>query len=162
MSELYYGVKSEAHLIGAIKKAVRIFGGGNKAIKLVAGTCCVETDFAKFPDRHPEKLGVGVTQFDQIGFDDLLDRTRPKHIRKFEKHYQVDWNSLKLEDLAYDPDLACALTRLKYMLVPYPIPTSVTGQAKYWKRHYNTSAGKGTPEKYLLDFDEHCPLLLSA
>lgn len=163
MKEYYYGVYNEAHLIGCIKKAVHVFGGGNKAIKLLAGTACAETDFATFPDVHPEKLGVGVTQFDQIGFDDVIKRTRPKNVRKFHANYNYDWSTLTLDKLAYDPELALAITRLKYMLVPESLPTTVEGMAKYWKRYYNTYAAnaKGTPEKFLEDFRAHCPKSLS-
>ena len=35
------------------------------------------------------------------------------------------------------------------MSIPDPIPPKVEDRAKYWKTHYNTVAGKGTPEKYL-------------
>lgn len=48
----------------------------------------------------------------------------------------------------YD-DFACAMARIKYLRDPDPIPTSLSAQAAYWKRIYNTPAGAGTPEHYL-------------
>lgn len=48
--------------------------------------------------------------------------------------------------------LACLFARLHYMRVPAPIPLDLHGQAEYWKRYYNTHAGKGTPMKYLADW----------
>jgi len=45
--------------------------------------------------------------------------------------------------------LACLMARLHYLRIPKPIPDSISDQAKYWKKYYNTSLGKGTVEGYL-------------
>lgn len=160
MSKFYYGVKGQSHLIACIKKAVTTFGGGHKARQLLAGTCCAESDFATFPDVHPEKLGVGVTQFDQIGFDDVKLRTRTKHKKRFERGYSVKFDEIELKDLAYNPELALAFTRLKYLLVPEPLPCSDIGQALYWKKYYNTyhPNAAGSIEKYLDDWKRFTPV----
>lgn len=44
---------------------------------------------------------------------------------------------------------ACLFARLHYIWEPSPVPTTVGEQAAYWKTHYNTTAGKGTPQKYV-------------
>lgn len=53
--------------------------------------------------------------------------------------------------LASNIALQIALCRLKYWRSPGPIPPAqdLNGQAKYWKEHYNTSAGKGTPAQFV-------------
>lgn len=48
--------------------------------------------------------------------------------------------------------LACLFARLHYLRFPTPVPASAEGQAHYWKRHYNTVDGAGTPEKYLANY----------
>jgi hypothetical protein len=53
-----------------------------------------------------------------------------------------------LEDQTHDI-LGAVLCRLHYMRVAYPVPRSVDAQAGYWKAHYNTFLGKGTPDKYM-------------
>ena len=46
---------------------------------------------------------------------------------------------------------ACAMARLRYWMVPEPLPETgdVDGYARYWKAHYNTPAGAGTPEDFV-------------
>lgn len=46
---------------------------------------------------------------------------------------------------------ACAMCRIHYMRVPHALPhvNDVEGQARYWKAHYNTELGAGTPDKFL-------------
>lgn len=62
------------------------------------------------------------------------------------------WDITKIElvyHLEHFDDFACAMARVKYLRDPDPIPDTVEGQAHYWKRVYNTPAGKGTIEHYL-------------
>jgi len=53
--------------------------------------------------------------------------------------------------LASNIALQIALCRLKYWRVSAAIPAAddLNGQAKYWKEHYNTAAGKGTPAQFV-------------
>ena len=112
-----------------------------------------------FKDKHPEKLGVGLNQFDLIRFKDLQTRTRRDNANVFYKEYGVSLIDLELEDLAYDPYLSMACCRLAYILIPEAIPEDVEGQAEYWKTHWNTYAknAKGTPDEYLRDWFNHNP-----
>ncbi|HYH17518.1 MAG TPA: hypothetical protein VD995_02770 [Azospirillum sp.] len=61
-------------------------------------------------------------------------------------HHQLVTN------LAY----GAAMCRAHYFRRPEPLPAAgdLAGQAAYWKRHYNTSAGKGTPDQYVRDWRE--------
>ena len=45
--------------------------------------------------------------------------------------------------------LAAAFCRLHYRRKPGAIPGTMPGRAAYWKKHYNTPLGRGTPEHYL-------------
>lgn len=46
---------------------------------------------------------------------------------------------------------AAAMARVHYWRVPEPLPAEddLFAQATYWKRHYNTALGKGTPEHFI-------------
>ena len=59
--------------------------------------------------------------------------------------------------------LACLYARLCYWYkTAMPIPTSLLHQAQYYKRWYNGN-GKGTPEKYIRDWERLCvPVLAPA
>jgi len=41
------------------------------------------------------------------------------------------------------------MCRIHYRRVPKALPKTLEEQAKYWKKYYNTKAGKGTVEKFL-------------
>jgi hypothetical protein len=60
-------------------------------------------------------------------------------------HKNIDYK------LTTDIALGIILARLKYYPDPEPIPQTLSGQAIYWKRIYNTPEGKGTVEKFIHD-----------
>ena len=43
-----------------------------------------------------------------------------------------------------------AMCRLHYRRIPKPLPSSAEGQAEYWKKYYNSMAGRGTVEDFLV------------
>ena len=55
--------------------------------------------------------------------------------------YQIPTISLT-DNLIMNPAYAVAAARLQYFRVPDQIPTTLEGQAKYWKKYWNTDAGK--------------------
>lgn len=67
--------------------------------------------------------------------------------------------NLLITDLAY----ATAIARIIYRRRPERLPDAddLPGIAQYWKDHYNTSAGKGTVEKFLADYDKYCGVELA-
>lgn len=156
--KLYYGVKDEDQLVHLTQRVVRAFGGGKKALCLMLGTTAAETHCAQFPDRHPEKLGVGVGQCDEIALVDVQKHIRP-HDRETLSDFSYDIDKVKLSDLAYDPLLALCIMRLHYKRVPEPFPASddILAQGRYWKKHYNTSAGAGSAEKYVDEYNRYVP-----
>ena len=58
--------------------------------------------------------------------------------------------AMRLDD---NDNIGVLFSRLHYFRVPDAIPESITDQADYWKRWYNTSAGKGTTAEYQKNFD---------
>lgn len=146
----YYGVKDREHIERVIN-AVCLYLGSNAILagKLLMETCAAETQLCTYPDRHPEKLGVGGFQFDQIALDDLKQETNERHKRKIERLWGFVLDDIELHELADDFLLAAICCRLKYMRVPAAIPDNYLDRAAYWKRYYNTSTGKGTIEHYL-------------
>ena len=56
----------------------------------------------------------------------------------------------KTADLLLDPTFATIMCRLHYLRVPSPIPNNRLNRASYWKTYYNTIAGKGAIDDYLL------------
>lgn len=147
--KLHYGLNSKEEITTLSRKVVSVLGGGFATERALIEVAATETNSGTFPDSHPEKLGVGLTQFDQIGFDDVQKRTRRKDKDRVLQMLGYDIDRLVLADLAYNPLLALVFTRLKYKLIPAEIPETLEGRAKYWKQHYNTALGKGSVEEYL-------------
>ena len=48
------------------------------------------------------------------------------------------------DELTWNLAYATAIARIKYYMVPTPIPSTVEGQAAYYKKYYNTPLGKAT------------------
>lgn len=82
---------------------------------------------------------------------------------KIRTKLKINWDDTSYESLAKPlySALACRLfieTRLdsysynketgKLTPIPHPIPKDLDGQAKWWKDRYNSSAGKGTTDKF--------------
>ncbi len=53
------------------------------------------------------------------------------------------------------PLFAVAMCRLVYKRKPGAIPDNWPQRAEYWKQHYNTVFGAGTPDKFLAACEKH-------
>jgi hypothetical protein len=64
---------------------------------------------------------------------------------------------LPAERLMTDLLYACRIARLHYYRVPAPLPAADDGEgmAAYWKRYYNTAAGRGDPARFVRLFRQY-------
>lgn len=156
MSQLYYGVLCNSQIFNTCHKVCRQLGMGKhkKAPELLLETIAAETQMGTYPDTT-KNSGHGLTQFDQIGFDDVVTRTRNKDKEIVKRIFGYDLDEIAIRDLDENPELAIIMCRLKYKLRPEPIPEDVVSRAAYWKRFYNSSEGKGTIEHYLDAAERH-------
>mgnify|MGYP003146571738 CR=1 FL=1 len=60
-----------------------------------------------------------------------------------------DLMNLNLVDEQHNPYVGATLARLGLASVPEEVPGDLSGQADYWKKHWNTEAGAGTPEHFM-------------
>ncbi|WP_345984323.1 hypothetical protein WCX49_06710 [Sulfurimonas sp. HSL-1656] len=157
-----YGLPSKAALVEIVDNVVSVLGGGEPARLLLLETAAAETDMGNAIDRS-WFTGIGLMQFDPIGFDDVKERT-PARIKKIvNQYFGIDIDRATINDLRWSPMLSVVFARLKYRLIPEPIPKKlissvpfdiddpemIDGRDAYWKRHYNSMAGAGTPEHYV-------------
>ena len=49
------------------------------------------------------------------------------------------------------------MARVHYLRVPQPLPAAddIDGLARYWKAHWNTREGAGTPERFVESYRNH-------
>ena len=155
MNKFYYGIRSihEANVLA--RRVVNALGGSEDVVKQMVEIACVETQCGTYPDSHPEKMGVGVCQHDQINIDDIQDEGEQRHFDIVEKEFGYDIPKIELSDLAYDPLLSFICCRLSLKRIPEAIPSDLLCRAKYWKKYYNTEAGAGTVEHYLESVKQH-------
>lgn len=83
--------------------------------------------------------------------DDLASKVRAFASQGWADYDYDHLHAELITNLAY----ATAVARVHYLRVPDLIPDDVTGQAAYWKAHYNTSAGRGSVDHYLALWHKH-------
>lgn len=129
------------------------------AEKLLIMTACHESGGFL----HRTQVGgpaVSYFQIEPASFSDVWDRYLARRSDRFEKVVQfLPDNMEPLQALKEDDKFACAIARMKYAMIPEPLPhvTDNLGLALYCKTHWNTELGKATPEKYLDDFLRYAP-----
>lgn len=147
-----YGATSKNHIISCARIACETIKKENaaQALELVIGTFCAETNFGRADDNY-QKQGIGLAQFDLVRFNDVKARiwASDDHRNLMGNTFGVKW--LSFEQLEYSPLLSAVMCRFGYLFVNEPLPAvgDLKGQAKYWKRYWNSSAGAGTPEHYI-------------
>ena len=112
----------------------------------------VESNSGKHPNTYREGYHGGVMQVDEIGYEDTKDlKSHPELVEKhaqIKETFGIDWMDTEWANLR-DPLHSAIAARLKLSNVKKPIPETAKGRAAYWKKHYNSSEGKGTAAKYL-------------
>jgi len=100
-------------------------------------------------------------QIDPIGYEDIVSKGKAGEGKTLERAsivnellqnmgYGENFNILDLsQDELREPMIGALLTRMKLGTIKEPIPTDLEGQADYWKKYWNTKAGKGTPEHFI-------------
>ena len=153
---MLYGLTSEMNLVNMAIRVCDVFGHGRhrKAVNLLLETTAAETQFGTYPDTT-KNSGHGIDQFDRNGFVDTQTRTRRSNKHKVKAEFGYDIDAAVVTDLDNDPMLSLIFCRLKYKLRPEDIPADFVSRAAYWKRFYNSTAGKGTIEHYLHSAETH-------
>lgn len=121
----------------------------NFPLLLLLETAAQETHLGAMADPGPYGAGVGICQFDAIGFRDVVERTPPNLKARVHAAIGVSMDDVQHRDLAFSPVLSFLWCRLFYRLRPGVIPHSLADRAQYWKAWYNTSLGKGYPSEYV-------------
>lgn len=148
-----YGYVNPEHLEEHSKVICDCLGYGKHgtADKLLDETAQAETLTGTLRDRTL-KAGMGICQIDNgppyYPFNDIIKRSQ-KHREKIITDLGVDINLLVWEALRYDHFNSKLVARLIYKPVPANIPGDMVGRAQYWKRYYNTKAGRGSVFHYL-------------
>lgn len=125
-----------------------------EALELLTATAARESRLGKFPDQ-PGAGGVGPFQVNpqteaQLWSSYLAKKPRLREVLT----RNTGVAGPDPEALRGNFPYSAAMARLAYTRAFTPIPKDPVGMANYWKEHYNTAAGKGTPEGFLETYYE--------
>ena len=96
--------------------------------------------------------GRGYFQFERPTVEDILNHLRDTKAADFirKKIKNRDLLPLVGENLiTYDLEFQVVLARVHLMRFRETIPSDMLGQAKYWKKYWNTYLGAGTLEHFM-------------
>ena len=147
--KMYYGLTNENQAREMVDAVVECLGGGGNAKLLLLETMAQETKLGAYRDPSKDGAGRGITQFDKGIVVDTVNRARQSEIDAVAEAFGIDLYMVDWDDLDFAPLPCIILARLKYKRIPEEIPRTIEGRAAYWKKHYNTVAGKGTEEEYI-------------
>lgn len=119
------------------------------AVNLLLGTCLQESMGGLFL-RQVKGPACGIYQMEPATAQDIIDnylKHRPALLEKVFQFYNY-YNSLE-DNLTGNLFFATAMCRVHYLRVKEKLPNCTTGYATYWKKYYNTSAGKGTVMEFI-------------
>ena len=150
MADIGYGLISQEQLKHLAKAVCDVLGHGQhrKSVEMLIETAGAETKRGMIMDMSIG-AGMGLTQIDELPFKDIKDRCRESDKTALKLYLAIDIDLIEWDHLRYNPLLALIFTRLKYKNITESIPERMSDRAVYWKKHYNTIAGKGTTEHYV-------------
>jgi hypothetical protein len=125
------------------------------AINLVLGTIAQESALGYYLRQNTKifsylKHGLGIGQIENNTFEWLRD-----HYKTAKYPLGEYVQSCKFLQLEYDLRASIVFVRLRYLIVPEPLPlkNDIMGMARYWKKHYNTYKGKGKVEEFIPNYN---------
>ena len=138
------------HLI--IRPALSILNmPGVKAEALLLGTAAQESAMGRYLHQLGGGPALGVFQMEPATFRDIWRNYihfQPDITRRLALHWPMEPEP---EEMISDLMLAAVMCRLHYRRVLEPLPDhqDVGALAAYWKRYYNTPAGRGVESDFI-------------
>lgn len=151
---MYYGLSNKRQIVELAELVCNTLshGSNKKAVHLLVETCAAETLLGSARDNTVYGAGSSVAQVDSGTFTWLRKKYGKPGTNKYNAIYDalnIKLDRVQYKELEYSPLLGLLFARLRYMTVPAAIPDTISERAQYWKTHYNTVEGKGTPDEYL-------------
>jgi hypothetical protein len=149
---MFYGLANKRQILDLATLVCTTLGSGNDhhAVDMLVETCAAETLLGAARDGTLYGAGAGVAQTDEGTFDWLKAKHQNRSKNEMlKKEMNIDLSKVQYRELDNSPALSLVFCRLRYLVVPEAIPDTREGRAVYWKKHYNSSAGKGSPQEFL-------------
>jgi len=123
------------------------------AVNLILGTIAQESAFGKYRKQLGSGIALGICQIEPETFNDCIENyLNFRHELKRKILETCDISDFNSSDLYLNDRLSICIARVKYMRNSEPIPNTLEGYAKYWKKYYNTELGKGKVEEFIENY----------
>jgi len=126
------------------------------SVQLMLGTAAQESDLGFYLRQWPTGPARGVWQMEKDTVSDLVGRYLQKPGNDELRHAVMGFwtgNHFVEDEIVWNMALACALARVRYWMVPIPIPEDLEGQARYWDVYYNANE-EDEIEEYVASYHE--------
>jgi hypothetical protein len=124
--------------------------GSPAAERLLLGTAIVESRLT-WLRQHGDGPARGVYQIEPATHDDIWANYLAYRDGLANRVARLAGERPRVDQLAWNLGYATAIARLVYYRRPEPLPHAddLAGLARYWKAHFNTALGAGSPEDFL-------------
>jgi hypothetical protein len=127
-----------------------------EATDLLLGTCAVESRFGTYL-KQVQGPALGVFQIEPTTLTGIWENFLNYREDLSEKIKQVSGvGEPSLLDCEANLVYQICMARVFYLRKPMALPSTLDGQARYWKKYYNTHLGRGTVIKYIESFNLYC------
>ena len=118
---------------------------------LLLGTAAQESHMGRYLHQLGNGPALGPFQMEPATYRDIWSNFI-QHRPAIQQRLGGRWPMMPLPDeMVTDLLLAAVMCRLHYRRISAPLPdaTDLPGLARYWKRYYNTPAGRGTEAEFI-------------
>lgn len=126
---------------------------------LVLGTAVHESLGLKYIKQFDNGPAMGFVQMEAATHDDIWKNYlhwRPELAKLVCSAANLPQDIVPIAtNLIGNMNYGATMCRIHYLRQPGAIPRDLEGQARYWKKHYNTSLGKGTVNEYMDNWDRY-------
>lgn len=124
----------------------------DRIVNLIVGTICHESKCGEYL-KQIKGPACGICQIEPNTAKDIINNYILKRANLFTSYSRLYNKNLTLEqNLCYNLMFSIFMCRVFYLRFVEEIPQDLEGQARYWKKYYNTSKGKGTVEQYITNY----------
>lgn len=132
--------------------------GSPAAEQLLLGTMAQESLMGLYI-KQVSGPALGIYQMEPTTHDDIWENFlayRPG-LADIVRSFAGSFNGPSAVEMVGNYNYATAMARVHYFRVPDPLPAfdDIEAQAKYWKVHYNTVNGAGSPWQYTRKYDQY-------
>lgn len=127
------------------------------AENLILGTAAQESRMGHYLKQLGKGPALGIFQMEPATHNDIWQNYLAYHQDLAGRIWSYLPSAQRIPDpqyLVWNLKYAAAMCRVHYRRVKEPLPhaTDIHALAEYWKRHYNTSAGRGTESEFVSNY----------